>query len=222
MITRVGLCVAVMLVATPLRAEGPKDAKAHYQRGISLYALGDYAGAADEYEKAFSLKADSALLYDAAQAHRRAGHNARALALYENYLAIFGNEVENRKEVQRKIDELRAALEAEKKAQSSPPVETVPMREQGGSHPPAGEPAHPAAAAESAPAMAPLTQPAPNPLVAQTPEQPERRRRTLMWALIGAGGAVVLGVGLGVGLGLGLSKTVTPTPSFGAIKVTVK
>jgi hypothetical protein len=215
---RVSLCFALLLMTAAARAEDAGDAKAHYQRGVSLYALGDYAGAADEYEKAFAAHADPALLYDAAQAHRRAGHNARALTLYENYVAIFGSRVANRKEVLRKIDELRAALDAEKKASSSPPVETVPMNEHAHAPAPATQPAAPEPAPPPPTASAPPAATA-SPLVAAAPPAPERRRRTLMWTLIGAGGAVVIGVGLGVGLGLGLSKTVTPTPSFGAIKV---
>ncbi len=197
----------VLLIATsPLFAEGPQDAKAHYEHGVSLYALGDYAGAADEYEKAFALKSDPALLYDAAQAHRRAGHNARALALYENYLALFGDQVPNRKEVQRKIEELHVAVEAERKVQTSPPMEPVPMQE----HAPV-ETAPPAVVAVPQDSLT-TTPPAP----------PPPRSRRLTWLLVGAGAVVVVGVGLGVGLGIGLSKTVAPSPSFGAVPVTAK
>ncbi len=207
----------VLLAATVARGEGAQEAKAHYDRGVSLYALGDYAGAADEYEKAFAIKSDPALLFDAAQAHRRAGHNARALTLYENYLALFGDRVPNRKDVQRKIDELRVAVETEKKVQSSPPVETVPMQREHapGEAPPPAATAPPPATTPGASAAAPAT-PA---LVATAPPEPEHKRRVLTWTLVGVGAAVVVGVALGVGLGVGLSKTVSPSPSFGAIAV---
>ena len=48
--------------------------------------------AADNYEKAFALKPDPAVLYNAAQAHRLAGNKQRALDLYQSYLRMYGND----------------------------------------------------------------------------------------------------------------------------------
>jgi tetratricopeptide (TPR) repeat protein len=51
-------------------ADSSEEARQHYQRGTAHYALGEYADAAAEYQEAFRLKQDPALLYNAAQAYR--------------------------------------------------------------------------------------------------------------------------------------------------------
>src|SRR5205807_10015881 len=56
-----------------------EDAKSLFEHGMTLYALGRYTEAAPLFERAFELKPDPALLYNAAQAHRLAGHSQRAL-----------------------------------------------------------------------------------------------------------------------------------------------
>ena len=74
-------CVVISLVwlaaATAHAQSG--EARAHFDRATSAFALGRFDDAAHEYEKAFDLKPDPALLYNAAQAHRKAGNKHRAL-----------------------------------------------------------------------------------------------------------------------------------------------
>jgi tetratricopeptide (TPR) repeat protein len=111
-----------ILTANGARAEPEAAAKAHFRHGTAAYALGKYEDAAKEYEAAFELTSDPALLYDAAQAYRLAGNSARALELYASYLHIFGGQAANRADVQRHIAELKKALEAQKDASSSPPT----------------------------------------------------------------------------------------------------
>jgi tetratricopeptide (TPR) repeat protein len=88
---------------------GPSDeaaARAAYEKGTAAYALGDFAEAAKQYEAAFRLKLDPALLYNAAQAHRRANNRKRAIELYENLLRLFPN-APNRDVARQHLDELR-------------------------------------------------------------------------------------------------------------------
>ena len=90
-------------------AGGPTDeaaARAAYEKGTAAYALGDFAEAAKQYEAAFRLKLDPALLYNAAQAHRRANNRARAIELYENLLRVFPN-APNRDVARQHLDELK-------------------------------------------------------------------------------------------------------------------
>jgi len=103
-----------------------EEARAHFEQGNSAFALGRYAVAALEYEKAFALRSDSALLYNAAQAHRMANNKTRALELYQNYLRVFAK-VTNREEVLRHIATLKTALETEQRSQSNPPTSPVPI-----------------------------------------------------------------------------------------------
>jgi tetratricopeptide (TPR) repeat protein len=114
-----------LLIAGLARAADTDDARAHYEKGLAAFALEHFSEAAEEYEKAFQLKPDPALLYNAAQAHRLAGNNDRAVRLYRNYLRIFGKKAANRDEVTRHIHELEAALESQHRAQSSPPTDVA-------------------------------------------------------------------------------------------------
>src|SRR6266542_1201984 len=58
-------------LSAPVRAD---DAKSLYQRGSSEYALGHYDSAATLFEESFAQSNEPALLFNAAQAHRLAGH----------------------------------------------------------------------------------------------------------------------------------------------------
>ncbi len=116
------LRIVIAVAALALLARGARaqdTAKAHYDRGVTAFALGHFAEAADEYEKAFALKPDLALLYDAAQSHRHAGNKERALLLYQNCLAIFGTQLPNADEIKRHIAELRQSIDTERAARSS-------------------------------------------------------------------------------------------------------
>jgi tetratricopeptide (TPR) repeat protein len=98
--------VAALSVASPARADDKSEARAHYDKATTAYALGHYADAAVEFEQAFALKADPALLYNAAQAYRLAGRRDRALELYRNYLRVFGKRAEHAADVEWHISEL--------------------------------------------------------------------------------------------------------------------
>jgi tetratricopeptide (TPR) repeat protein len=100
---------------------------ARYEKGNAAFALGNYAEAAKEYEAAFGLKPDPALLYNAAQAHRLANNKERALLLYQNLLRVYGQKIGNRDEVQRHIATLRQAIEVENQSRTSPPTEPAPV-----------------------------------------------------------------------------------------------
>src|SRR5437868_11164311 len=93
-----GVVVAALIVL-PGAAPAEESAKELFDRGTAAYALGHFEEAAADYEKSFSLKPDPALLFNAAQAHRQAGNKRRALALYQNYVKLYGNRVSNRVEV---------------------------------------------------------------------------------------------------------------------------
>jgi len=101
-------------------AEEP-DAKSYFNRARTAYALGRYAEAADLFEKTFEIKPDPAILYNAAQAHRLAGNKQKALVLYKSYLRLYGEQA-NSAEVERRIADLKTAIEAEQAAKTNPPT----------------------------------------------------------------------------------------------------
>lgn len=180
------------------------EARARYRKGLSYYALQKYAEAANEYEAAFELEPDPALLYNAAQAHRLAGNKTRALALYQSYLRLFPGQ-SNRNDVQRHIAALKTAIESDAKSRSNTP--TDPIGPTTNNTPPEPKPEPPK----------PDPQPQEPIVVVTPPAKAERRVKPWVWGIV-AGGAVVLGVGLGVGLGLGLNRTRYPDPSIGTVR----
>jgi tetratricopeptide (TPR) repeat protein len=182
--------VLAVLAPTVASADKISDAKEHYKRGTAAYALGKYAEAATQYEAAFELSPDPALLYNAAQAHRIAGNKQRALTLYQSYLRMYGPQAENRDDVQRHIDELKRAIDVEDRAKNSPP--TGPTT--------------------TAPSLAPSDG---NGVVAAAPA----RKRPLVknpWLWVGVGAGVVVVAGVAIGLGVAFGKS-DPQASFGTV-----
>lgn len=109
---RGSLVVAGLLASLWLagRAEAGKaeEAREHLDR------------AADNYEKAFALKPDPALLYNAAQAHQLAGNKQRALELYQSYLRMYATD--KRAEIEKHIENLKQAIEKDWVGATTPPT----------------------------------------------------------------------------------------------------
>ena len=112
------LCSSVFSVftATAHAADSDADgARAFHEKAKAAFALSHYAQAADYFEKAFELKSDPALLFNAAQSHRLAGNKERALTLYQNYLRVYGRD-ERRAAIDSRIEELKRAIEHDRAA----------------------------------------------------------------------------------------------------------
>jgi hypothetical protein len=103
--------------AAPTDAE---EARAYHEKAKAAFALSHYAQAAEFFEKAFELKSDPALLYNAAQSHRLAGNKQRALTLYQNYLRVYGRD-ERRAQIDQRIEELKRAIEHDRTEVPVPP-----------------------------------------------------------------------------------------------------
>jgi tetratricopeptide (TPR) repeat protein len=183
-------------------AQQQQDAKTIYEHALSLYALGRYAEAAPLFEKAFELKPVPALLYNAAQAHRLAGHAEQAVTLYESYLRMYGDP-SRRPEIEAHIAELKSAIEAQKHAATSPPTgaETSAV-------PPGG-------ATATTPAT-PSATPSSETLTAAAPARPKPiYKKPWFWAAVGGGVLVVTGVI--VGIAVGTRGHTSPPASFGTV-----
>jgi len=99
--------------AGPTPAEKPSagaiaQAKERSRRGQSLYDLGRYKEAVDEYEAAYLAAPDAVLLYNLGQCHRKLGNGKEAAMSYRGYLRNHP-QAPNRKQVERFIAELEAA-----------------------------------------------------------------------------------------------------------------
>lgn len=89
-----------------------------YQRAVTLYNTSQYDKAIEEFQGLYELKPQPILLFNLAQAHRKAGHKAQALDLYERYLREAPNsELSN--ETTGYVSELKKQIEEEKLAEKA-------------------------------------------------------------------------------------------------------
>jgi tetratricopeptide (TPR) repeat protein len=184
-----------------------EDAKAIYDHALSLYALGRYAEAAPLFERAFELKPVPALLYNAAQSHRLAGHPERAVTLYESYLRLYGDPA-RKAEIEAHIAELKTAIAAQQHAATSPPTSADTQGASSTTPMPPPTATSPAATPSAAPSTETLTASAP-------PKKKPLVKRPWFWAAVGGGALVVAGVI--VGITVGTRGHQSPPASFGTI-----
>ena len=237
------LALVLALVCVPVQAAHgagggggeQSEARAYFDKATAAFALGKYPAAAENFEKAFELKPDPALLYNAAQAHRLAGNKERALTLYQNYLRLYAKAV-RRTEVEARVEDLKKAIERDRQLATSPPTTTMPSSLPPA--PPASEPASPpatapvvaasasaTAATRASPASQPASlpaavdgRPAP-PVLVSRPERANTEKQSLLqkplfWGVVG--GAVAAAVVVVLIVALGGPKD--PSPSLGTVK----
>ena len=129
-----------LCASAPARAQETLSAKEHYQKGTSAYDLGRYTDAIKEFEAAYQIKNDPALLFNLAQSHRLAGNSDQALHFYKTYLR-YVPKAANRAEIESRIAQLEQLVKQKSDAQTAPPTQTLPPT--GATPPPAFEPAPP-------------------------------------------------------------------------------
>jgi hypothetical protein len=193
-----------------------QDARKHYEQATAAFGLGRYADAAVEYEAAFRLRPDPALLYNCAQSYRLAGNKPRALELYRNYVRLYG-ESSNADDARRHLNDLELELAAERTV--PPPAPVAPKGEAATAPPPPS----PGAMADAPPPAPPpvdaamITTPATSTssvtLTAAPPaeERPPLIRRPWFWVAVGA--VVVAGT---VAILLATKSDKDPTATWGS------
>jgi tetratricopeptide (TPR) repeat protein len=164
-------------------------ARAHYQKGLRQYEVGNYEEALAEFRAAHLAKADPAFIYNAAQCLRRLGRSSESLLLYRRFLSL-SPDSPNRSEVEKRIRELEAQEASAERPAPPPHVaarteelrETPPPQPALASPPPIPAPQEPAAR-----------------LADGGPAHPAERRRWLPWTGVAvtvalAGGAAAYGL----------------------------
>jgi hypothetical protein len=162
------------VVAGRAAADNVDEARAYVEKATAAYALNKYAAAAENFEKAFELKPDPALLYNAAQSHRLAGNKQRALTLYQNYLRVYGRD-ERRPQIELRIEELKKAIEKDRTEVPVPPPAGWPPGSgpsAGGAKAGANTPPNLHAAEPAKPLTTSPTATTPSPAPAATPPAP--------------------------------------------------
>jgi tetratricopeptide (TPR) repeat protein len=115
--------LASLWLAGRAAAGAADEARDYLDRASGAFALNHFVEAADNYEKAFALKPDPAVLYNAAQAHRRAGNKQRALDLYQSHLRTYGSD--RRAEIEKHVENLKQAIEHDRVVATAPPTTAV-------------------------------------------------------------------------------------------------
>src|SRR3954453_3022703 len=202
------LAAALLFVCGGARAQNVSEARKHYELGTKYYDLQRYADAAKEYEAAFVIKDDPALLFNIGQAYRLARNPRKAIGAYRSYLRRVPND-SRRGEVQRRIADLQKQIDSEEQNAASPPTGTIPPSDEARTTTPPPKPTTPPPAAE----VAPTTTATPIPEATTTP--PGVRTKKLAAYIVGGVGVAALGVGVGRELAAVSANKSLPSPPPG-------
>jgi tetratricopeptide (TPR) repeat protein len=184
-------------------AEKKQRAKEHYEIATRLYDVGKYGDAIKEYESAYLLTGDPALLFNIGQAYRLWDRPEDALRVYKNYLRQRPDAV-NRADVEKKIADLEKVIEERHRTGvpvAEPPSAIAPPPAGVATEPPpagaAGTPGFPPEGTSPEPAANLMAQPAPPPAPART---------WLTYSLLGVSGAALLTAAVAGAIGASKAK----------------
>lgn len=110
---------------TPVQKQ---EMKLHYDKATRAYDVGKYNEAVEEYQKAYEIGGDPAMLYNIGQAYRLGDQPGEAVRFYRRYLQR-SPQARNRDDVERRIADLEKLAEARRQAgpvTPVPPVATTP------------------------------------------------------------------------------------------------
>jgi tetratricopeptide (TPR) repeat protein len=96
-----------------VHADDPRgDARAHYAKGLELAGQNGYEGALQEFNAAYAISPQFAVLFNIGQAHIALGHTAEAIETLTRYLRDGGDRISpsRRTQVERQIAGLRSTL----------------------------------------------------------------------------------------------------------------
>jgi len=171
--------------AMQLTSQQKQEMRLHYDRATRAFDVGKYQEAIEEYQKAYEIGGDPAMLYNIAQAYRLNDQPADALRFYRRYLQRQPN-AHNREYVDRKIADLEKLIEERRKAAAAaPPFVPAPQPS-----PVVVTPVVPATP-PSPPPLLMEPPPEPKPLPPAEPPPSRRGLKIAGWSALGA--AVVTG-----------------------------
>jgi tetratricopeptide (TPR) repeat protein len=187
---------ALVLVALCSASAYAQDFQTHYNLALALYQAQKYEESIPEFKAAYEIDPKPGLLFNIAQAYRKAGHPRDAIQYYDRYLSVEPRlDGDTRRKVDGYLAEARntlAALEPEMKRRLA---EEKAAREQ---EPPPVE--APATRAEPVPPQAAVQPATPAGLVAVESQAPKPiYKRWWFWTIVG--GVVAAGVVTGVVVG---------------------
>ena len=118
------LAAVLVIVASSAAgaAEGRREAKAHADRALREYNLGNFEEAIGEFGKAYEIEPSPILLFNIGLAHRHLEHWDRATFFFRRYLNETGADAPSRTDAQRYIQEMESKIADGKKGGDSTPA----------------------------------------------------------------------------------------------------
>lgn len=213
---RLALVLSLVLAGLGPRlahAQAPEEtrvtAKRHYESGARKFDMGKFAEAAEDFQKAYELVGDPAILYNIAKSYQLAENPERARFFYQSYLRRLPG-APNRAEVESRIKDLDKVLSQQKRAAEKPPTGILRPEEKQPTPPTASteqrptppEPPKPVTAEPPPPVLAPQEPPPPETPapVEATSGGPPKILRPLAYGLFVLGGASLVVGGVMSGL----------------------
>jgi tetratricopeptide (TPR) repeat protein len=209
-IATLALCVLGPSVVRGAESDTEKKqrAKEHYEIATRFYDVGKYGEAVKEYEEAYMLTGDAALLFNIGQAYRLWDRPEDALRVYKNYLRQRPDAV-NRVDVEKKISDLEKVIDERRRGGAAQPAEAVspaPTAPTARVPPPGVVPA--AIAPIEPPPMAEPGQPPAGVIASESvPAAPAKPQRSwLSYSLLGVGGACLVTATIAAAVGASKAK----------------
>jgi tetratricopeptide (TPR) repeat protein len=174
-----------------LSPQQKNEMKLHYDKATRAYDVGKYPEAIEEYQKAYEIGGDAAMIYNIAQAYRLSDQLSEAIRFYRRYLQR-SPAAPNREIVERRIAELEKVVEERKKSgttYATPVPPPAPTPQPVPYNPPIPQPPPPVAA----PPPIATSPPSPPPPFEPTPAPRVSRGRLYGGLLVMAGGALLGG-----------------------------
>jgi tetratricopeptide (TPR) repeat protein len=196
-------------------AEKKQQAKEHYEMATRFYDVGKYGEAINEYEQAYLLIEDAALLFNIGQAYRLWDRPEDASRAYKNYLRR-RPDASNRADVEKKIADMERIVDDRRRGvpgqpsqqvQPAPAVSPPPTGAYPGS---AGPESVPGATAPLAPAAQPMPEPPPGAVTfaqASPSEPTSPKKKWIAYGLLGVGGVCVVTAVIAAAVGASKAKT---------------
>jgi hypothetical protein len=207
--------------AAPARADGA-SARAHYERGRSLFQVSEYAKAIEEFKAAHVEKPDPLYLYNIAECHRLLGQTKDALVFYRRFIALAPPGGSLVSDAEKRIAELEHPAATAPAAPVTTPVTAPPPKPAAPRPPPAPVVVPPPAAAPPPAAVAPPPAVPPPalttaPAIAATPAPPAEHRPFYKhgWFYVVVGAVVVAAAVGTVGVLSSTKGTDVPTTTYG-------
>jgi tetratricopeptide (TPR) repeat protein len=119
------LLVVLLIVSGPVLADVNADVRAHFKKGQTHYALGEFQAAIEEFREAYRLKQEPAILFNLAQSYRQIHEWQHAYFHYRQYLNQ-RPDAPNRTEVEGLIEQMKGKMDEEERLAKSEAAATPP------------------------------------------------------------------------------------------------